>query len=207
MITYIVITMIGIVLISISFFGIFKNKHIISDFLNKLQRNEVNLIISGVELRLLSSEDDRKIAWEIFTEINTRIAVVDFNEDYDSFYHVHKSLYTMFQLVRDKIKEIPVDTIKDDNNQIIDFYLRILNDGIRPYLSKWHIPISQWVKNNEKENPKLSILEIEKNYPQRTEILSDIKLMNLRMSHFSDVLLNIAKGKHTSIKIDYYKKE
>lgn len=145
------------------------------------------------EVNLSINRQDRVSAWKIYNQINTRIAAVEFNEEYDSFLHTNKSLHTLFGIIRDELANIPVDRIKDEDNTLVNFYHSILNEGIRPYLSKWHIPVSHFV---EKQNASSieSILEVEKKFPKRKEILEDIKAMNLRMKSYSSELMKIIKG-------------
>lgn len=148
----------------------------------------------GLSFSLSVSKSDRQTAWKIYTQLNTRIAATDFDPKFDSLYLTHKSLYTLFGVVRDALAEIPLERIqREDAEQIVNFYTSILNEGIRPYLSKWHIPLSQWVENEKAAHPKQSYLEIEARFPNRKEALEDMKAMNERMKVFSADLLKIAR--------------
>lgn len=148
----------------------------------------------GLSFSMSVSKSDRQTAWKIYTQLTTRVAATEFDDKYDSLYLTHQSLHTLFGIVRDALGEIPLERIqRDDAEQIVKFYTSILNTGLRPYLSKWHIPLSQWVDNEKIKTPSASYLEIEKSFPQRKEILEDMKAMNERMKIYAEDLLKIAK--------------
>ncbi len=154
---------------------------------------DITVHLPGGSLNLAVNRQDKVSAWKIYNQINTRIASVDFNEDYDSFVNVNKSLYELFKVIREELANIPVEKIKDENNTLVDFYHDLLNKGIRPYLSRWHIPISHYVEAN-KGDGKRSLLEIEKSFPQRQEMLKDMKAMNLRMKDYSAQLMKVIRS-------------
>ena len=150
----------------------------------------------GVSFAVTVGKTDRQAAWKIYTQLKTRVAAVDFNEDYDSLYLTHQSLNKIFDLVRNEIGSIPIERIqKDKSDQMVNFYTSILNDGIRPHLSKWHLPVSQWVESQKALHPSLSFVELEKTFPQRKEALESVKLMNKRMATYADQLLAIVKAR------------
>lgn len=149
----------------------------------------------GLQIGLVVSRNDREVAWKIYTQIATRIAVVDFNEDYDSFFLVNESLHALFLLIRDQLGEIPVERLRRDRkDELVTFYTSILNEGIRPYLSKWHMPISKWIETEKKRHPDATYYELEQTFPKRKEILADIRAMNARMKKIDAELLRIAKA-------------
>ena len=149
----------------------------------------------GLTIGLAISRSDREVAWRIYTQLATRIAVVDFNDDYDSFYLVNVSLHSLFGLIREELASIPVERVRRDrSDEMVKFYMSILNEGIRPYLSKWHMPISQWVDKQKKTNPDATYYELEKTFPERKEVLADVRSMNLRMKGIGEQLLKIAKA-------------
>jgi hypothetical protein len=157
---------------------------------------EIAVDLPGVSFSLNVAKNDRMAAWRIYSQINTRVAAVDFNEDYDSALYVHQSLYKVFDFIRDEIGNIPVEKIqRDKTDDTVKFYMSILNDGLRPHLSKWHIPLQKWVDNEQKKHPDLSVIEIEKTFPQRKELLESLRSMNARMKAYADKLLLIAKSR------------
>ncbi len=151
---------------------------------------------AGLTVGLSVSRNDREVAWRIYTQLATRVAIVDFNDTYDSFFLVNGSLHSVFDLIRQELASIPVERIRRDrSDELVQFYMSILNDGIRPYLSKWHMPISQWIETEKLKRPNATYYELEQTFPQRKEILEDMKAMNDRMKTIGSQLLKIAKAK------------
>lgn len=70
-----------------------------------------------------------------------------------------------------------------------------MNDGLRPHLSKWHLPLSKWIENKQKVHPDETILQIEKRLPQRKESIAYLKEMNGKMQNYSEKLLEIVKAR------------
>jgi len=163
-----------------------------SDFVNT---NEVQITTPfGAHFTLNVAQNDREAAWRIYTQLSTRVASVDFNEEYDSLTRSHNSLHKVFEIVRGEIAAIPVKRIKNDKSDAtVKFYLDILNQGIRPYLSKWSIPLETWVENEKKKHPNKSVLEIERSFPDYPKAIEEFKAMNSRMKFYSDRLLEIVK--------------
>lgn len=199
-ITYFLIACLSVFLFFVSVKGIFYEKHIVIDLMNTFKTNTVHVSLpSGVGLEINASKKDRELAWKLYTQIKTRIAVEEFNEEYDSLQFVNKSLYEVFGIIRNAISELPTTIIKDDHRDLLQLYFDILNEGIRPYLSKWHIPISHWNETETKKNPEQTLLEIERKFPNREAAIKDIKVMNKRMKDFSHILFKVAKGEDFSL--------
>lgn len=196
---YITLFIIGIILIVISanffvrgadFFGSLGER-----FDLHISTTDIDLPVAGTTITVNIAKNDRLAAWRIYTQLSTRIAATDFNEEYDSALLVHGSLHKVFELIREEIASIPVERFKKDRSaNVVKFYMDILNEGIRPHLSKWHIPLSKFVENEEKSHPNQSILEIEKRFPNRKELIDSIKAMNKRMKWYSEELLKIAQS-------------
>ena len=160
-----------------------------------ISTSDVNVSAGGLSFSLKAGKTDKEVAWKIYTQIKTRITAVSFNEQYDSLQISNKSLHEVFLFIREEISKIPLARVRSSrNDQMVDFYLSILNNGIRPYLSKWHSPISDWVEKEQKKSPDKSLIEIEKAFPERKEALIDLNDMNLRMNTISEELLKIVKN-------------
>lgn len=160
-----------------------------------ISTTEITVPIAGGSLTLNIAKNDRQAAWNIYTQLSTRVAAVEFDESFDSAYLVHQSLYKMFDLIREEISKIPVERVRGDkSDNTVVFYMDILNKGIRPHLSKWHLPLEAFVKTEREKHPNESYFEIEKKFPLRKELIESLKAMNIRMNGYSKSLLMIAKG-------------
>jgi hypothetical protein len=170
--------------------------------------NTVNVTLpSGISFEFKAQEEDRKIAWEIFVQIRTRIAAVEFKKGEDSFKDVNVSLFALFTLIREKILGLSLKTVtKDKDGNLVELYFSILNHGIRPYLTKWHIPVSHF-HERQKDSGK-SEIEIDKEFLiSNPEIIEDIQTLNFKMKRFAEVLHKIAKGDDIEEKIEFQPNE
>lgn len=196
---YTTMFILGIVFIVVSLNFFMRGSDYIGVFGERITWNitttEIPVPIVGGSIVVNVAKNDRLAAWRIYSQISTRIAAVEFDENIDSALLVHESLHKVFEIIREEIANIPVERLRGDKaDNTVKFYLDILNQGIRPHLSAWHIPLQKFVENEQKVHANLSVLEIEKKFPKRKELLESMKLMNGRMKKYADSLLIIAKG-------------
>ena len=120
---------------------------------------------------------ERQYAWELFTEIVTRVSVegnhpdhFDFDSEilYDSFTSLHNFLNEARKIMR----QIPVESIDlyVDNNLGYWAY-DLLKNVIRPFIEKWEVKYRFWWEN--KSNKLLPPLERQKFYPEVRELILD----------------------------------
>ncbi len=198
-----IILLFGVALIFIAYYNNKSERNAFDDILNTLiDYNTVTVSLPSGSLEFKAQREDRRIAWEIFVQIRTRIAAVDFRENEDSLLHINKSLYELFSFIRDKILSLPLKTVtRDKNGNLVEFYLAILNDGIRPFLTKWHISVSHF--HEKMKDSGKSAIEIDKEFLEKNpSILGDVKSLNQRMKKFASVLHRIAKGEEFTDRID-----
>ena len=79
------------------------------------------------------SEHDRNAAWELYTELLTRIATQDIAVSSGDEQSALASIYSLFPTTRTIIKENGRDCIEFTKLAIV-----VLNQKIRPFTSKWH---------------------------------------------------------------------
>jgi hypothetical protein len=140
------------------------------------------------------TEEDRIVAWKLYTQLKTRKAALVFDEDYDVIADVYDSLYEIFPISRDLLMNLPLYEIERESS-IANLVLRVQNDGLRPHLTKWQSTFRKWWDNAIKDtnNKDISPQEIQKKYPKYTELITELKKMNTELIKYAEDLLNIAK--------------
>jgi hypothetical protein len=111
--------------------------------------NSISVLSSWALTKL--SEDDRQCAWELYSEIVTRVAVVGKRrdttcEDFSGELYAESldSLYNFFKECRGIMRKFPVGKLKEYKQEHLGVLInRILNDVFRPFLEKWSGP-RQW---------------------------------------------------------------
>lgn len=162
---------------------------------NSIEINEINLGIgtnSSIKLKYNSKEKD--IAYKLWVEISTRKIGLKFDEENDVITEVYDSWYEFFKIARELMKEIPVNN-SSNVIRLTDLTEKVLNQGLRPHLTKWQARYRKWYDVNAQKNTDESPQEIQRKYPFYDELLADLKKTNEEMIEYKNILLEIAKGK------------
>lgn len=140
------------------------------------------------ELELKPNHEDSQIAYKIWTELETRKAgqKIDLNEDIIS--EVYDSWYSLFQVIRNSITEIPIQKYRhnESTKKITDIALQAINQGLRPHLTKWQGKYRNWYKQNEQSLKSKSPQDLQKDYPQYEELKADLLKVNLELIEFKE---------------------
>ena len=140
------------------------------------------------------TDQDRIVAWKLYTQLMTRKAALLFDEEYDVIEEVYNSLYGLFPITRDLLLNFSLNGIEREHS-IVDLIFRVQNDGIRPHLTKWQSEFRRWweVALKDSKNSNLRPQDIQKKYPKYSELVIDLKTMNLELNKYAEDLLTIAK--------------
>lgn len=129
----------------------------------------------------------QEIAYNIWVELITRKIAVPLEED-DVIIEIYDSWYSAFNAIREQLKTVPGKCL-GDAEKLIDITTRVLNEGLRPHLTKWQAKFRSWYENeNSDENPQ----DLQKHYPEYDELMNDLKKTNKNMIIFADKLKEIA---------------
>lgn len=80
---------------------------------------------------------ERVASWQLYVEFNTRIATQAVAEGAGSVRETLTSLYNLFGITREILKEAGPD-IGQSEESLGPITMRVLNDGLRPFLTHWH---------------------------------------------------------------------
>lgn len=155
------------------------------------------------EFDINTNKNIKKIAWELYCELTTRVGVVDFKEDEDIIIYCLDSWYKFFNFARQKIKELKIPKVdkkkskkidkknpKMKNIYLVEVILSLLNEQLRPFLRKWHgIFRHYWnYDSDEKEYP----IERQNKFKNYNEIIQDLLAMQKKLKETSEGLYEIA---------------
>lgn len=144
-----------------------------------LSKGSFTLNLGLVKLTGDLTDDDRQCAWELYTELSTRVAVTGKpgdpecnNFDGELYIESLNSLYNFFQEARKIMREFPVGRISVDQKDHLGILIsRMMENILRPFLEKWHVNYRHWWENSS--NPRLSPFDRQSEYPSITEFLAD----------------------------------
>ncbi|MCJ8352353.1 hypothetical protein [Moritella sp.] len=114
---------------------------------------------------------------------------------------IYNSWHTLFQCVREQIAVIPVEKLrgreKTDIEQLIDISTNVLNEGLRPHLTEWQAKYRAWYElaKDSNDNKSKSPQEIQRQFPQYDQLVSDIENVNSKLKEFADELKKIVRAK------------
>ena len=145
----------------------------------EVKEGSFELSLGLVKLGAKLSEDDRQCAWELYTEMVTRVAVVGKRldltcEDFDGELYAESldSLYSFFRETRGIMRKFPVGKLKEFKQEHLGVLInRILNNVLRPFLERWNGQFRAWWAT-AKEN-KNSPYEIQEQFPHLQQFLRD----------------------------------
>jgi hypothetical protein len=109
-------------------------------------------------MKFAINSEFRRVAWKLFIETLTRVATQPLGAEEGSLREALASLYSLFAATRELLKNMPPS--KPTTKATVEMLaVRMLNQEIRPFLSKWHVRLkafesaapeqheSQWSEN------------------------------------------------------------
>lgn len=153
----------------------------------KLKKVSVNLPfgIGGAEWEADATE--RKAAWALYVELVTRITVESLQSDRGLLREALNSLYKMFEITRQILREAGPD-VGISHNSVGGIAIAVLNQGLRPFLSKWHPLLQEWEAQCP---PNTSPKEHEKNWSQEPELRQELRLLSKELDEYVKALAEI----------------
>ncbi|PSV54717.1 hypothetical protein [Photobacterium sp. GB-1] len=155
---------------------------------------------TGTEVKIKANTEDKKVAHRIWTELVTRKAAIPFQRDKDVIVEVYDSWHSLFLCVREQISAIPVEKLRNrekvDIEKLIDISTKVLNDGLRPHLTEWQAKYRAWYTAAQCDGKysELTPQDLQRQYPQYDELVSDIESVNLKLAAFANELKKIVRG-------------
>ena len=151
-----------------------------------LKEGSFELDLKLVKLGATLAEEDRQCAWELYTEMTTRVAVVGkttdkycSNFDGEVLSESLDSLYKFFQESRGIMRRFPVGRIGKKKNHLGLVIHSMMRDVLRPFLEKWHADFRHWLDSGA--DKKLSPLARQKKYPKYSQFIRDWTNVRLLM--------------------------
>ena len=174
----------------------FLYKLILKILRKKFKIVDMNINIANIgNVNIELNKDISKIAHKAWIEIMTRKVGLVFEEDKDVIIEVYNSWYVLFGIIRDLLKEIEPKK-KDKNMQVLeDILIKVLNDGLRPHLTKWQAKFRRWYDKEiqDTNNIELSPQEIQQKYDKYDELILDLKEVNRQMVQFAGELKKLTQ--------------
>ena len=139
---------------------------------------------------------DRIIAWQAYVQLVTRKAALPFDDKHDVIEDVYASMYSLFDTSRDLLSNLPPRSFENPDG-ISAILLRVINDGLRPHLTRWQSDFRSWIEiaREKDEFQGMSPVALQKMYPEYQTLVEDLRFTNTELSKLADELYLIARGK------------
>jgi hypothetical protein len=135
-----------------------------------------------------SDSTQRKAAWSLYIELVTRIAVQPLEVEQGLVREAMNSLYSLFGTTREILKASGPD-VGASKNSVGGIAIAVLNNGLRPFLAKWHPLLQAW----EAHRPMgVSPKEHEIDWPQQKQLREELAALRDGLEKYANALAEIA---------------
>ncbi len=131
------------------------------------------------------------MAYAIWVELSTRKIGLPIDFDHDVVAEIYDSWYNFFSVTRDLLKSVPVTQVKRGSTQaIIKLSIEVLNEGLRPHLTRWQARFRRWYERELKrygESSGEDVLDpqqIQAQFPKYDELKSDMERVNKALMRY-----------------------
>lgn len=162
-----------------------------------LKKGSFSLNLGIVKLGGDLTDDDRQCAWELYTELSTRVAVIGKPDDPDCvdfagelYIESLDSLYAFFQEARGIMRRFPVGRLQaNQQNHLGVMISRVMADVLRPFLEKWQVEYRHWWEYQS--NPRKAPLDRQSEFPRKDEFLDDWTAVRWLMRELQEKLVKV----------------
>jgi hypothetical protein len=164
---------------------------------NLFQKFEIDQAEVGIgtnKLKLLINETDRQIAYKIWVELSTRKIGLPIDLEHDVISEVYDSWHTFFTVTRELVKDVPVNKFRrKETEEIVRLSIGVLNDGLRPHLTKWQARFRRWYGKATEHYDFIdqSPQEIQQKYPKYDELQADLLAVNQRLMAYRKMMYEL----------------
>ncbi|UGA39492.1 hypothetical protein JOS77_08390 [Chromobacterium haemolyticum] len=152
----------------------------------------------GNKIKLKANDDDRQIAYKIWVELSTRKIGLKIDLEQDVITEVYDSWHTFFSVTRELIKDIPVKKYqRDSTTKIVHLSIEVLNEGLRPHLTKWQARFRRWYDHESIQTNfnGASPQDIQRKFPAFQELTEDLTQVNERLIAYRTRMHELVKRK------------
>jgi hypothetical protein len=174
----------GFVFFSLLIVRIFYGK----SFLQKsFELDSAEFGIGDSKITLKPNMNDRAVAYKIWVELSTRKIGLPIDFENDVIEEIYDSWYTFFAITRELIKDIPIGKVRDPSTKkIVALSIDILNQGLRPHLTKWQARFRRWYQHRVSKDVEAVFhpQDIQREFPEFAELSKDMLIVNDRLMKY-----------------------
>jgi hypothetical protein len=135
-----------------------------------------------------SDPTERRAAWCLYIELITRIAVQPLALETGLLREAMSSLHSLFATTRTILREAGPDA-GASRDSVGGIAISVLNNGLRPFLSKWHPLLLAWeARRSPVDNPK----EHESKWAEEPNLRAELDKLVKELEQYAKALAVIA---------------
>jgi hypothetical protein len=160
----------------------------------KTEKVSVSLPFGLGGLELAPNKAEQRAAWSLYVELTTRIAVQPFNPETGLMREVLASLYSLFSLTRQVLREAGPDVAQGPNS-LGPLAIEILTKGLAPFTTRWHQKLGVYELSCP---PGVSALEHEHSWEHFDQMRQELEELQGGMRKYAVALAEIAGTRRTN---------
>lgn len=149
-----------------------------------LEIDEAEIGVGVGKIKLRPNMTDRQVAYQIWVELSTRKIGLQIDLEHDVVAEIYDSWHTFFGVTRDLIKSVPVSRVSDvSTKKIINLSIEVLNEGLRPHLTRWQARFRNWYSQQQPVAGQLAEepQRVQKNFPEFSAMEKDLLAVNQKL--------------------------
>lgn len=147
--------------------------------------DQAEIGVGSSKFRFKPNLTDKQVAYAIWVELSTRKIGLPIDFEHDVIAEVYDSWFNFFSVTRELVRGVPVNQVKRDSTQaIIKLSIEVLNQGLRPHLTRWQARFRRWYErelkryDSEEGAEVLDPQQIQVQFPQYAELKEDMYRVN-----------------------------
>ena len=150
-----------------------------------IEIDQAEMGLGAGKIRFKPNVTDKQVAYAIWVELSTRKIGLPIDLEHDVVTEVYDSWYAFFAVTRDLLKGIPVNKVQNDSTQkIISLSIEVLNQGLRPHLTRWQARFRHWYERELKavqESTEVNLIDpqcLQSRFPDYEQLKIDMERVN-----------------------------
>jgi len=161
----------------------------------KITSLKINLPFGLGGATIAVTEAQRNVAWALYVELATRVAGIKLEPGMGSAREALNSIYSLFETTRSVLREQGPGAA-NGSESVGPIVINILNNGLRPFLVKWHTNLSDF-ETKQREQTGGKIID-ESRWSDRGTFYKELEDNRLEMLQYIQTLASISGITHVA---------
>jgi len=169
--------------------------------MSEIKKGIFSLNLGLLQVHAEVSEEDRQLAWELYTEISTRISLTGKRGDPECkdfsgevLIESLNSVHSFFREARMIMRMFPVGQLSKKKTKHLGVLINdLMVHVLRPFLEKWQSDYRHWWSHCSPRIKKKPPFNRQKKYPRHSELLKDWQNVRLLIRKLQSELVRAYK--------------